>query len=253
MIMYIHTSTMSMHHHYQVFSLLSVSIPTSTSFSADSFPPSRYGLLQEDEEEEKEEPPSTTRSVASLVGAIAGAMVVSFGLNAIPSAAASTSSLGLRGLADPQVCISFQNQPQRGWRFGNRHVHRAPPELGRLTPQEVKFVPEKFGSQNCEHMHKHMAVRLGEPTGGHQGEMIGGGSASLDYEQIIQEPESDQMKRGMFTSDAWMGMMRLQRYNELLQGLQEKEKICKECTRNRRYVPVVEKIHVVKAKDQCFL
>ncbi|KAH7387157.1 hypothetical protein KP509_16G008500 [Ceratopteris richardii] len=70
------------------------------------------------------------------------------------------------------------------------------------------------------------------------GERFGEGYRT-DYEQIIQEHDDLNQKRDMFTGDAWMGMMRLQKYNDLLDALEEKEKLCGDCIRNRRLLEQV--------------
>lgn len=56
----------------------------------------------------------------------------------------------------------------------------------------------------------------------------------MDYEQLILEHEDEMQKREMFTGDAWLGMMRLQKYNDFIDSLEQQEKLCPECTRNRR-------------------
>ncbi|CAM6106245.1 unnamed protein product [Calypogeia fissa] len=61
-----------------------------------------------------------------------------------------------------------------------------------------------------------------------------GESMALDYGQFVQGRDDMTERRNMFTKDAWLGMIRLKRYKELLEEVEAEEKLCVECTRNRR-------------------
>lgn len=57
---------------------------------------------------------------------------------------------------------------------------------------------------------------------------------SISYGQIVADRDDASSKKDMYTSDAWMGMRRLQQYARLVESMEGKEKLCVECARNRR-------------------
>ena len=62
----------------------------------------------------------------------------------------------------------------------------------------------------------------------------GASESMVNYGQIIAARDDKLSKRDMYTRDAWMGMRRLEQYGRLVESMEEKEKQCVECVRNRR-------------------
>lgn len=62
----------------------------------------------------------------------------------------------------------------------------------------------------------------------------GASESMVNYGQIIAARDDKSSKKDMYTRDAWMGMRRLGQYGRLVESMEEKEKLCKDCVRNRR-------------------
>lgn len=67
----------------------------------------------------------------------------------------------------------------------------------------------------------------------------GASQSMVNYGQIVAARDDKVAKREMYTRDAWMGMRRLEQYGHLVESMEEKEKLCKECVRNRRLLEQV--------------
>ncbi|KAL2621450.1 hypothetical protein R1flu_001655 [Riccia fluitans] len=61
-----------------------------------------------------------------------------------------------------------------------------------------------------------------------------GESSGVTYGQILRERDDISKREVMYTEDAWVGMAKLRQYDELLAKVEAEEKLCPECTRNRR-------------------
>lgn len=66
-----------------------------------------------------------------------------------------------------------------------------------------------------------------------------GGPGDAKYQEIVRVHEDARRKMGMFTEDAWEGMMRLRDYDRAVERIAEEERQCRECTRNRRLLEQV--------------
>jgi len=62
-------------------------------------------------------------------------------------------------------------------------------------------------------------------------------SGSMTYGQILAA--RDNIMKDMYTRDAWLGMIRLKKYEKLVNSMEAQEKLCRECTRNRRLMEQV--------------
>lgn len=58
-------------------------------------------------------------------------------------------------------------------------------------------------------------------------------AGSMTYGQILAA--RDNIMKDMYTRDAWLGMIRLKKYEKLVNSMEAQEKLCRECTRNRRH------------------
>ncbi|KAG0567495.1 hypothetical protein KC19_7G139300 [Ceratodon purpureus] len=67
----------------------------------------------------------------------------------------------------------------------------------------------------------------------------GESQSMVNYGQILAARDDKLSKKDMYTRDAWMGMRRLEQYGRLVESMEEKEKLCKECVRNRRLLEQV--------------
>lgn len=61
-----------------------------------------------------------------------------------------------------------------------------------------------------------------------------GDSLGVTYGQILQGRDDITKRQSMYTEDAWVGMVKLRQYDELLVTVEAEEKLCPECTKNRR-------------------
>lgn len=177
----------------------------------------------------------------AMVGAMAS--VMAFLTLYTSPADASTTGLPSRHLAEPLVCSSSGLEqethpaPLRGGRLNPTLSLRAP-QIANFMLKRVKLFTHsgRLSELRAEFRSKfHSCLSSGQQIIQEQV----GGSAGMDYEQLIQEHENGQQKREMFTGDAWLGMMRLHRYYDFLDSLEEQEKLCSECTRNRRLLEQV--------------
>ncbi|PTQ29718.1 hypothetical protein MARPO_0135s0004 [Marchantia polymorpha] len=66
-----------------------------------------------------------------------------------------------------------------------------------------------------------------------------GDSLGVTYGQILQGRDDTTKRESMFTEDAWVGMTKLRQYDELLDKVEAEEKLCPECTKNRRLLEQV--------------
>ncbi|KAH8958311.1 hypothetical protein BDL97_06G017200 [Sphagnum fallax] len=62
-------------------------------------------------------------------------------------------------------------------------------------------------------------------------------AGSMTYGQILAA--RDNIMKDMYTRDAWLGMIRLKKYEKLVNSMEAQEKLCRECTRNRRLMEQV--------------
>ncbi|KAL3680577.1 hypothetical protein R1sor_023533 [Riccia sorocarpa] len=66
-----------------------------------------------------------------------------------------------------------------------------------------------------------------------------GESLGVTYGQILQGRDDIAKRESMYTEDAWIGMAKLQQYDALLGKVEAEEKLCPECTKNRRLLEQV--------------
>ncbi|MCO5574912.1 hypothetical protein L7F22_028707 [Adiantum nelumboides] len=157
----------------------------------------------------------------AMVGAVASIIIV---LPSQSSPADAFSELPLEIICEARSCCSVPkleaHTDSAAKLTGQQRVMQAKPQKARFVsrvPPPLRYVsPSRQPSKR---------LQTHEPFGE---------SSRMDYEQLIQEHEEGTQKRDMFTGDAWLGMMRLQRYNDLLESLEQQEKLCGECIRNRR-------------------
>ncbi|CAM6048027.1 unnamed protein product [Sphagnum compactum] len=62
-------------------------------------------------------------------------------------------------------------------------------------------------------------------------------AGSMTYGQILAARNN--IMKDMYTRDAWLGMIRLKKYEKLVNSMEAQEKLCRECTRNRRLMEQV--------------
>lgn len=173
------------------------------------------------------EPISFIGTKLALLGAMASVALLAGSVSAVGVTVGNPSRVFLvEECSSPKIEHDFQTPRQQTFRnfrlgkFLQRSVHSGGPTAQLFESKSVRRVSKTGSGQQM----------LREQ---------GGESAETNYDQIVKGHSNIQQKREMFTGDAWLGMMRLQRYNSLLEDVEEQERQCPECTRNRRLLEQV--------------
>eukprot|EP00250_Pteridium_aquilinum_P007143 c16926_g1_i1 orf=20-2062(+) len=171
----------------------------------------------------------------AMVGAVAS-MIAALPLYSSPADASTELPLN-PVVADSFVCSSFSLQQEtytapslEAWINPKPSPRRR--KMVQFMPQRAKIVSYIRNSS----VNVSTSIQPSQQCIFHE---QGGDSSRMEYEQLIQEHEDGKQKREMFTGDAWLGMMRLQKYNNLLDNVEQQEKLCAECTHNRRLLEQV--------------
>lgn len=187
--------------------------------------PRGHGVAQDEESQECGGHGLLRYAIFTFVGLMGGLSML-FSLVHEPALALSTHEFVDMNLESNDVTLDRDSEAQT---MESSSVFLGCPARGRAAPLSLLLrYPRNFKDHSSFQFLTPDIVRE-----------WAGESSGASYGQIVAAREDKTSKKDMYTRDAWMGMRRLEQYGRLVESMEDKEKLCVDCVRNRRLLEQV--------------